>query len=298
MISVIIPSYNSENTIEKCLDSLIAQSYRGKYEIILVDSSEDGTPGIMKNKYPQIQVIRFNNKTDPGTARNAGIGKAGGELVAFIDSDCIAANDWLEKIAKTHESKKYRVVGGAVCNGNSEHDMVAWAGYLAEFREFLPERKMQEVMHIPTCNISYEKDVFLEFGLFQGKYYPQEDLIYNYNLWKNGEKILMDPQIQVKHTHRTGLRDFLNHQKKIGITTARVLKIIQLEGSFFARRPLIAALFSPFLLMIKFLRTVFVFLKYRPDIIGKHALALLPLFLGLVYWASGFIAGANTKDQF
>jgi len=298
MVSVIIPSYNSENTIGECLNSLTTQSYRGEYEIILADSSDDSTPRIVTRDFPQVQLIRFNQKTDPGTARNAGINIAKGELIAFIDSDCIAKNDWLERIVQAHQLTNYRVIGGAVCNGNSQHNIVAWAGYLAEFREFLPERQMQEVIHVPTCNISYKKDIFIEYGLFQGRYYPQEDLVYNYNLWKNGEKILMDPQIQVRHMHRTGLRNFLNHQKKIGIITARVLKIIQLEGSFLARHSFVAALFSPFLFLTKFFRTIFIFLKYQPDIIGRHILALVPLFLGLIYWASGFVVGASTKDRF
>lgn len=296
MISVIIPSYNSENIIEKCLDSLTKQSYRGEYEIILVDSSEDNTPHIVVSNYPQIQVIRFDQKTDPGTARNAGIGKAKGELIAFIDSDCIATRDWLEKIAKVHAESSYRVVGGVVSNGNPEHDLVGWAGYFAEFREFLPEISKQEVMHIPTCNISYKKEVFLEFGTFQGRYYPQEDLVYNYNLRQNGEKILLDPQIQVQHVHRSQMRDFLHHQKKIGTITARVLKFLQLKGSFFARHPLMAVLFSPLLLAVKFIRTVSVFLRYRPDIIRKHPLILILLLLGMIYWALGFIKGTNMKD--
>jgi hypothetical protein len=108
----------------------------------------------------------------------------------------------------------------------------------------------------------------------------------------------MDPEIQVQHIHRTKLIDFLGHQKKIGIITARVLKILQLEGSFLAKRPLTATLFSPLLLTVKFVRTVSIFLKYQPDIIRKHPLALMVLLLGLVYWSLGFIRGAYTKDLF
>jgi len=52
MLSVIIPSYNSENTIEKCLNSLKSQSFSGEYEIIIVDSSADRTPHIVGNRYP------------------------------------------------------------------------------------------------------------------------------------------------------------------------------------------------------------------------------------------------------
>ena len=212
MISVIIPSYNSESTIQKCLDSLINQSYGGEYEIILVDSSVDSTPQIVSSQYPRIKLTHFDKKTDPGTARNIGIEESKGDLIALIDSDCVAAHDWLEKIDWTHKSH-YNIVGGVVNNGNANDDIVAWAGYIAEFRDFLPEQPKREVMHIPTCNISYKKDIFTKFGYFKGEFYPQEDLVYNYNLWENGEKILLDPGIQVAHHHRSVLRDFLFHKK-------------------------------------------------------------------------------------
>ena len=101
MISVIIPSYNSEHTIEKCLDSLRNQSYRGEHEIILIDSSADTTPQIVSSKYPEIQLIHLEKKTDPGTARNIGIKEAKGDILALIDSDCIAAHDWLDNIKST-----------------------------------------------------------------------------------------------------------------------------------------------------------------------------------------------------
>ena len=75
MLSVIIPSYNSEKTIRKCLDSLLDQTYEGEYEIIVVDSSDDKTPQIVTSLYPKVKLVHFRNKTDPGKARNIGIGR-------------------------------------------------------------------------------------------------------------------------------------------------------------------------------------------------------------------------------
>jgi glycosyltransferase involved in cell wall biosynthesis len=296
MISVIIPSYNSENTIEKCLKSLLNQSYHDDYEIILVDSSADKTPEIVSAGYPTVKLIHLDKKTDPGTARNIGIGMAKGGLIAFIDSDCMAAYEWLEKIDAAHQSY-YNIIGGVVNNGNEKDDLVGWAGYISEFREFLPEQPKQEVMHIPTCNISYKRRVFLKFGMFQGEYYPQEDLVYNYNLCKNGEKLLLDPTIQIYHHHRSGLKDYLYHQNKIGTITSKVLKLIQLEGSFVVRHPTLAIFLIPFLPMVKFTRTVLIFLKFQPESITKRPLVLLLFALGLFYWVTGFARGIYEKSQ-
>jgi len=294
MISVIIPSYNSENTIKSCLDSLLNQSYRGDYEIILVDSSRDRTPEIVSENFPEVKLIHLEKKTDPGTARNIGINEAKGELLAFIDSDCVAARDWLEKIKSAHRSN-VRVVGGVVMNGNEEGDLIGLAGYIAEFREFIPGQPKREVIHIPTCNISYKKEIFRDYGVFRKEYYPQEDLFFNYHLWVRGEKILFDPAIQVFHHQRSKLKEFLNHQHNIGETTSTVLKEIPLEGSFIVRHPRMAVFLIPFLPIIKFFRTLIVFLRYHPIIIAKRPLVLVVFTLGLGYWMKGFAQGIFKK---
>ena len=177
-----------------------------------------------------------------------------------------------------------------------ERHRTEFAVTLKALQEFLPDVPKKEVIHIPTCNISYKRNVFREFGLFQGEFYPQEDLVYNYKLWKNGKQILLDPNIRIYHHHRSGLKDFLNHQKKIGKITARVLGVIPLQGSFIVKHPGLALFFIPFLPALKFARTVFAFLKYQPKTITNRPM-VLPLFaLGLFFWIIGFAQGIYLKQ--
>ncbi len=294
MISVVIPSYNSAQTIEACLGALHQQNYLGAYDIILVDSSADDTPRIVAERFPNIHFIHLETKTDPGTARNIGIAKSKADIIAFIDSDCVADFKWLENIAIAHNSS-FDVVGGAVRNGNPWHDRVALAGYLSEFREFLPNRFKAEVVHIPTCNISYKRTIFERFGLFDGRYYPQEDLVFNYRLTTKGIRILFDPSIVVSHHHRTRFKDFLCHQKRIGCITSQVLKTIPLEGSTLARNPAAGMSVLPALPMVKFFRTVLVFARYHPEMISHRLSVLMPFFIGLLFWAYGFGEGLLKK---
>ena len=111
LISVIIPSYNSENTIGKCLSSLYNQTYKGNYEVVLADSSQDKTPDIVRDNFPQVQLIHFETKTDPGTARNEAIKKSEGKYILCIDSDCVAASDWIEKMVTYHIKYDYKAIG-------------------------------------------------------------------------------------------------------------------------------------------------------------------------------------------
>jgi len=296
MISVILPSYNSEKTIAPVLNALKKQSFKRAYEIILVDSSDDNTPGIVRSKFPDIKFIHLNKKTDPGTARNIGLKESKGEIILFIDSDCVAREDWIEKMVYLHETTDYAAVGGAVLNGNDPKSKIAWAGYMAEFREFIPQHGQKEVSHIPTCNISYKRKYLEKLGGFNPDYYPQEDLDFNYRLCKTGAQIVFSPEIKVAHTHRTEFKSFFRHQKNVGFITSSMLNILPLEGSSIARSRLKSVLFIPIIMLVKWMRTVFVFARFQPEIIFKYPASVCILFIGLFPWSSGFLKGVfNSK---
>lgn len=298
MISVILPSYNSETTIEPVLTALRNQSYRKPYEIILVDSSVDNTPKIVRSKFPDIKYIHLAQKTDPGTARNFGLKESSGEIILFIDSDCVAQVDWIEKLVTLHEKTNHAAIGGAVFNGNNPKNNVAWAGYMAEFREFIPERGERLVSHIPTCNISYKRHYLEELGGFNPNYYPQEDLDFNYRLINSGATILFNPEALVSHNHRTTLTDFVQHQINIGRITSTMLRILPLEGSSIARSKLKTLLLIPFIAIVKWIRTFAVFWKLKRSIIIEHPFAIFIFAYGLLPWAAGFVKGVfNTQPH-
>jgi len=130
MVSVIIPSYNSENTIVPVLTALKNQTYQGNYEIILVDSSVDQTLDLVTDQFPEVLCHHFDVKTDPGTARNLGVQMSSGDPILFIDSDCSAQTDWIENMVNAHKKYDFEAIGGAVENGNGHNSHVAWAGIM------------------------------------------------------------------------------------------------------------------------------------------------------------------------
>lgn len=92
-ISVIVPVYNVEKYLPKCIDSIIDQTY-GKLDIILVnDGSSDGSSQICDEYAKKDRRIRVIHKNNGGlsSARNAGLDVANGQFIAFLDSD-----DWIE----------------------------------------------------------------------------------------------------------------------------------------------------------------------------------------------------------
>lgn len=83
--SIIIPAYNAEAYLKRCLDSILSQNY-SDYEVIVIDDgSTDGTATILK-QYPQVKIISQTNH-GMASARNRGIEMAQGDYILFVDSD-------------------------------------------------------------------------------------------------------------------------------------------------------------------------------------------------------------------
>jgi GT2 family glycosyltransferase len=289
-VTVLIPAYNAAGTIRATLSSLLEQDFVEPYEIIVVDSSSDETPHIIAEEFPTVRLVHRDQQTDPGTARNLGIVHAAGEIISCIDADCIAPPDWLARMVAVQRAG-HQVVGGTIENGNPE-SLIAWAGYLGEFREWLPVGRARLTNHVPTCNISYHRSIFGRFGGFPTRFYPQEDLLYHWRLSQHGVPIWFDPDIRVRHVHRSSWRAYSLHLRCIGRITARVLKLTGEEGVFLARSPVLALLAAPVLPLAKWLRTIGVFMSQQPEVLREHRLALIPFLLGLYAWAVGFVEGA------
>lgn len=100
-LSIIIPVYNSQNYLEKCVNSLVNQKTKYKYQIILInDGSTDASSKIVKdfeNKYDFVYVINQENG-GISVARNNGIRAASGKYLGFIDNDDWVTEDYIEKL--------------------------------------------------------------------------------------------------------------------------------------------------------------------------------------------------------
>jgi len=110
LISVVIPVYNSETTLERCVNSICAQTWEN-IEIILVDDGSTDKSGYLCDKYAarfsNINVVHKKNEGQ-GRAKNDGINASTGRYIAFVDSD-----DWIEK-----ECLEQALI--AICENNAD----------------------------------------------------------------------------------------------------------------------------------------------------------------------------------
>ena len=192
-VSVVVPSYRSAGTIRSCLTALRRQDAPFAFETIVVDSSDDETTAIVRREFPQVELIHLPHRVGPEIARNRGAERARGEILAFIDSDCMAQPDWLRRLV-AHIDEGYEAIGGGTSNGNPE-TLVSWAGYICEFREFLPGGPVRPMGYLSPNTVAFPRDVFWSAGGFPPGYYPMEDQIFHRPLCERGARIALDPKI-------------------------------------------------------------------------------------------------------
>lgn len=120
LISIIIPVYNTEKYIRRCIDSVIAQSY-SDWELILVDDgSTDGSGEICDEYAEKDERIRVFHKANGGvsSARNVGLDNANGEWVSFVDSDDWVENSYLSNYVDVISKDVQLVVQGIILDKN------------------------------------------------------------------------------------------------------------------------------------------------------------------------------------
>jgi cellulose synthase/poly-beta-1,6-N-acetylglucosamine synthase-like glycosyltransferase len=249
-LSVIIPSFNSRDKIVKCLDGLRSQRIDSPFEMIVVDSSDDGT-GDMLSGIEDIVLVRSRERLYPGTARNRGAEAATGCVLCFIDADCVPSTDWLERILEADPEAGRTAVGGAVRNGTPESS-VGTAEYFSELSGLLPGRPMREVEFLPGANTAVGASAFAEVGGYRD-FEKGSDVTFGSDCRRRGIQPVFHPEIAVAHGNRTDFSGFASNQEKLGWGAGNNRVLYELPGSWLARNriawPLVpAARFSRIML--------------------------------------------------
>ena len=174
-ISVIIPAFNRAHTLPKALDSVLSQTLKPREIIVVDDGSTDETNAVLAN-YPGLCIISQDNR-GVSAARNVGIEKAGGDWIAFLDSD----DEWL--------SDKLEKQWDAICNDDKLicHTDEIWIRNGQRVNPMKKHKKFGGIIYercLPLCVISpssvmIHRSVFKDVGVFDESLEVCED----YDLW-------------------------------------------------------------------------------------------------------------------
>ena len=219
LISVIVPVYNVEAYLARCVDSILAQSHEN-LEIILVDDGTKDSSGAICDAYAQKDArVRVIHKENGGlsSARNAGIEAAKGEYLAFVDSD-----DWIEPEMYRHMlslAKKYDTK--LVCCGRyavSQRTGGKKIGLCPPKEEQITAEEMVSRMFTWNGCDSSAWDKLYHHSLFQEFRYPVgkvcEDVPVTYRIVLRAGYVAMDDQPFYNYFHRAGSITYSNISEK------------------------------------------------------------------------------------
>lgn len=211
-LTVIVPIYNAERYIRECLDSLLKQDVPMEdYEILCVnDGSRDGSLEILREyeaNYPNVVVIDQSN-SGVCAARNAGLNRARGEFVWFVDADDLLLGKSLGKLLEAAKNCDRLVFGayefndvltaeeqalaetGRLETNTSFYDSVVWRNLLR--REFLLEHHLN--FRYPQLTHGEDGLFLYEVALCQPKTVERDQVVYGYRLHSGSAEAAVSPE--------------------------------------------------------------------------------------------------------
>jgi len=215
LVSIIIPSYNEEKFIGKCLDSIIANDFsKDKIKVFVVDGmSEDETRAIVKSYGRQYAFIKLldNPKKFVPFALNIGIREAKEKIIMRMDAHTSYRKDYISKCIRYLKEHNVDNVGGICITLPGANSLIAQSIALSLSCPFGVGNSYfrigsKEPRYVDTVPFGcYRKEVFDKIGLFDEDLIKNQDDEFNLRLIKNGGKILLVPEIVSHYYARENL---------------------------------------------------------------------------------------------
>jgi len=223
VVSIVIPTYNRHKMLASCIGSLLALDYpKEKLEIIVVD---DASPVSVDLACDQtfVRLIRLTENGGPGAARNEAVKFATGEIIAFLDDDCLAGKAWLRALVPCFQDPDVAAAGGRVESASLNRPLDKYEQYQSPLLMGDNQRKLRKgssLSYLATCNLLVRKKALLAVGGFEPRLRVGEDVDLCWRLLEKGGGIYYIPEGVIYHHHRSELVPFLKRRFHYGQSEA------------------------------------------------------------------------------
>lgn len=211
-VSIVIPCFNEEKYIGQCIDSIRNQHYDSGFEVIAVDnSSTDDTVRIIIDKGA---ILENAKKRGPAAAKNKGIEKAKGDIIVFIDADCVAHPDWLKRIVEPFQNLTTGCVAGEIIP-NDPKTMIE--KFLCSKKHLFQSVNISHpfLPFAATANAAYKREIFEKNGFFDENLFIGEDadMSWRMQLFTN-YKLTYIPDATVFHPHESRPKELFRQKRR------------------------------------------------------------------------------------
>ena len=180
-VSIIVPVYNTEKYLEKCLDSLINQTLKDIEIIVVNDGSTDNTQDIIDKyakKYPKMIKSFVKKNGGPGDARNYGLKHANGEYIAFIDSDDYANPTMYEKLYKKANDGNFDLTVCDVKYIYPDKTKIVSSNISQDLKCKKEIKKLMLNIYPVVWNTLYKKDIFKKITFKKNVWFEDVEFLY------------------------------------------------------------------------------------------------------------------------
>ncbi len=218
-ISIIIPVKNRPQEIASCLRSLAHLDYPSKkVEIIVVDDASDDHTAEVVGQFP-VRLLALTEAKQASCCRNLAAQKASGEILAFIDSDCLADPRWLKELIPAFKDVEVGAVGGRVdsyyeAKGLDRYEQVKSSLKIGSW--FRSTHEADPFFYVPSCNLLVRRPLFLKVGGFREDLHVGEDVDLCWRIRDEEHHIEYRPIGKVYHRHRNQLQSFCSRRFDYG----------------------------------------------------------------------------------
>lgn len=281
--SVIIPNYDNWPAISRVVRSVAAQA--GDAEVIVVDSSDDGTTERLREAFPEVTVVGSPHRLLPGPARNLGASKASGDVFVFVDGDCLPAPDWLATLRAASPALERGIVCGSI-DLDEPADQSQFMEYVIWKLAVTSKVRGGPYHFLISDNMMIRREDFFKAGGF-GQRDRENDIQLDARRRRVGLGVTLVPAARVFHIHRRGWRFHLTKLHGIGVDT---IPLLQELGTDYRVGRWIMALF-PIVFLVRWVRITNRILRYRPEFLGRYLRLQPMLWVGLVVYQAGLWHG-------
>lgn len=216
-VSVITPVYNDPDGLRKLIPTLRNQTLEEPYEVVFVDNdSTDETPRVLRERTRDLDRFRwveYPDRQGSYAARNEGIRRAGGDVLAFTDADCRPRSNWLRTGLRCLEEEGVDLVAGRMEMTHSGEDPNAWE-YLDSALHLNQERYAAEGWGA-TANLFVHRSVFDEHGLFDATRRTGGDTEFGRRVTGRDGRIAYGEGAVVVHPARRTFREFVEKELRL-----------------------------------------------------------------------------------
>lgn len=232
--SVIIPTYNRVQSLERTLQSILRQDCYD-YELIVVnDGSTDETNSLLRRYEAGGKIIYLQQpRKGPASARNSGIASAKGEYIVFTDDDCIVPTNWLTLFETAFKREEGDAIGGAAISCVENNFFSSLSQEITNHFVTTLAQLTTSTAFLTSNNIAYKSAIIRDLGGFDERFRSPggEERALHWRMIALGKKCVYMPEIIVEHYHTMSFRRYVRQQWNYGKGSYILYRIAGRENS-------------------------------------------------------------------